>query len=178
MNLFDREDIENRFGFHKGTIEGENATAPKHRDLRIAFMQFAEVLAEALPDGRAKALAFTELEAASMWAHKAIAETAPVVHEKGRMDWLNLDRMEGPQRPYTMKAVVSLSEALRQLDDEPFYLDPRPSPFSVQEIRPMAEEALAREEATDDLCDAIKYGEEPAPSRDMTIQSNNPFRRL
>ena len=89
MNLFDRDDIENRFGFHKGTIEGENATAPKHRDLRIAFMQFAEVLANALPAGRAKSLAFTELESASMWAHKAIAQTAPLVHEKGRVDWSN-----------------------------------------------------------------------------------------
>ena len=114
-----------------------------------------------------------------MWAHKAIAETAPVVHERGRMDWVfSLDRLEGPQRPYTIKAVMSLSEALRQLDGDTFDLDPRPSPFSVQEIQSMAEEALAREEATDDLCDAIKYGEEPAPSPDMTIQSNNPFRRL
>ena len=100
MNLFDRDDIENRFGFHKGTIEGENATAPKHRDLRIAFMQFAEVLAEALPDGRAKALAFTELEAASIWAHKAIAQTAPVVHEKGRVDWSSSHRMVF-LRPFT-----------------------------------------------------------------------------
>lgn len=28
-----REEIENRFGFHKATIEGENATLPKHRDV-------------------------------------------------------------------------------------------------------------------------------------------------
>ena len=76
--MFDRNDIENRFGFHKATNEGENATIPKHRALRVAFIQFAETLA-ALPDGRSKALAFTELETASMWAHKAIAETAPLV---------------------------------------------------------------------------------------------------
>ena len=81
MNPFDRDDIEHRFGFHKATIEGENATLPKHRDTRLKFREFAEFLAETLPNGRAKAVAFTELENASMWAHKAIAETAPVVRE-------------------------------------------------------------------------------------------------
>lgn len=75
-------EIENRFGFHKANIEGENATVPKHRDLRIAFVEFAEMLDMVLPDGRNKSLAFTELEAASMWSHKAIAEDAPLVREK------------------------------------------------------------------------------------------------
>jgi hypothetical protein len=76
-----KQEIENRFGFHKGTIEGPNATAPKHADLRREFRYFAEFLDERVPEGRAKAVMFTELENASMWAHKAIAETAPVVHE-------------------------------------------------------------------------------------------------
>lgn len=71
-------EIENRFGFHKGTIEGPNASAPRHRDLRLEFRKFAEMLDEVLPDGRAKSVAFTELENASMWSHKAIAETAPL----------------------------------------------------------------------------------------------------
>ena len=75
------EEIEHRFGFHKATIEGENATLPKHRDIRLKFREFASFLDEVLPDGRAKSVAFTELENASMWAHKAIAETAPVVNE-------------------------------------------------------------------------------------------------
>ena len=70
--------IEDRFGFHKGTIEGPNATAPKHRDLRQSFIGFAKLLDDILPDGRAKSVAFTELENASMWANKAIAETAPL----------------------------------------------------------------------------------------------------
>lgn len=74
-------EIENRFGFHKATIEGENATLPKHRDTRIKFREFAEWLDDVLPDGRAKAVAFTELENASMWAHKSIAETAPLIEE-------------------------------------------------------------------------------------------------
>lgn len=74
-------EIEHRFGFHKATIEGDNATLPKHRDTRLLFRDFAEKLDALLPAGRAKSVAFTELENASMWAHKAIAETAPAVTE-------------------------------------------------------------------------------------------------
>jgi len=79
--MLNTEEIEHRFGFHKATIEGANATLPKHRDTRLKFREFAEFLAATLPDGRAKAVMFTELESASMWAHKAIAETAPVISE-------------------------------------------------------------------------------------------------
>ena len=79
--MLSQEEIEGRFGFHKGTIEGPNATAPRHADLRRAFMGFATMLEDVLPDGRAKSVAFTELETASMWAHKAIAEQAPIVRE-------------------------------------------------------------------------------------------------
>lgn len=75
------DEIEHRFGFHKATIEGENATLPKHRDTRLKFREFAAFLDDLLPEGRAKSVAFTELENASMWAHKAIAETAPAVRE-------------------------------------------------------------------------------------------------
>lgn len=74
-------EIEHRFGFHKATIEGDNATLPKHRDTRLKFREFAEWLDDVLPDGRAKSVMFTELENASMWAHKAIAETTPVINE-------------------------------------------------------------------------------------------------
>lgn len=75
------QEIENRFGFHKGTIEGPNATVPRHASLRVKFREFAEMLDEALPDGRAKSMAFTELENASMWCHKSIAEQTPVDKE-------------------------------------------------------------------------------------------------
>lgn len=75
---FGPDEIEHRFGFHKGTIEGPNASAPRHRDLRLKFREFAEMLDDVLPPGRAKSVAFTELENASMWSHKAIAETAPL----------------------------------------------------------------------------------------------------
>jgi hypothetical protein len=74
-------EIANRFGFHKATVEGENATIPQHRDLRIEFQRLAKILDEILPDGRAKAVALTELETTSMWAHKAVAEQAPVIDE-------------------------------------------------------------------------------------------------
>ena len=69
-----REEIENRFGFHKATLEGENATKPRHETLRKEFKAFAGYLDKVLPEGRYKSLAFTELESASMWSHKAIAE--------------------------------------------------------------------------------------------------------
>lgn len=76
------DEIDHRFGFHKATIEGDNATLPKHARLRGEFKRFAEMLDEVLPPGRAKSVAFTELENASMWSHKAIAETAPTVYEE------------------------------------------------------------------------------------------------
>jgi hypothetical protein len=79
--MLGKEEIEHRFGFHKATIEGSNATLPKHRDVRLKFREFAEFLDEIAPEGRAKSVMFTELENASMWAHKAIAETAPAVRE-------------------------------------------------------------------------------------------------
>ena len=75
------DEIKNRFGFHKATIEGDDATKPKHADLRAAFVDFAEYLDDVLPDGRYKSLAFTELEVASMWSHKSVAETAPLNEE-------------------------------------------------------------------------------------------------
>ena len=76
-----KDEIENRFGIHKGTLEGPNATAPKHAALRKEFRAFAEHLDEVLADGREKALAFTALQEASMWSHFGIASGAPLVQE-------------------------------------------------------------------------------------------------
>lgn len=78
---FTEDEIEHRFGFHKATIEGPNATLPKHRELRLQFKHFANALNSILPEGRAKSVAFTELENAFMWAHKAVAELAPAIEE-------------------------------------------------------------------------------------------------
>lgn len=74
-------EIEHRFGFHKATVEGPNATLPRHVQTRLLYREFAERLDEILPPGRAKSVAFTELENASMWSHKAIAELAPAISE-------------------------------------------------------------------------------------------------
>lgn len=79
--MLGHEEIENRFGFHKATIEGDDATKPKHAKIRAAFKDFAGYLDEVLADGRYKDLMFDELEIASMWSHKAIAEAAPLTDE-------------------------------------------------------------------------------------------------
>lgn len=71
------DEIENRFGYHRPTPE--NASA--HIDLRLRFRRMAEDLDAVLPHGRAKSLAFTALQEASMWSQFAIAETAPVVRD-------------------------------------------------------------------------------------------------
>lgn len=80
--MLGREEIDNRFGFHKATIEGDNATLPRHALLRKLFKEFGNRLDEVLEDGRAKSVAFMHLEDASMWSHKAIAEDAPLIEER------------------------------------------------------------------------------------------------
>ncbi len=72
-----QDDIANRFGFHKATAE----TAPKHQRVRTEFQNFADFLSKELPLCRAASMAFTELESASMWANKAIAEQAPLDYD-------------------------------------------------------------------------------------------------
>lgn len=75
-------EIEHRFGFHKATIEGDTATKPKHVDLRVQFRDFVEYLDRTLPAGREKSLAMTAAEEASMWSHKALAKTAPLISDE------------------------------------------------------------------------------------------------
>lgn len=75
--MLGRAEIKNRFGFHKGTDE----TIPFHAETRREFRRLGEWLDATLPDGRAKSVAFTELESAAMWAHKSISEAAKVVDE-------------------------------------------------------------------------------------------------
>lgn len=70
-------DITERFGYHRAT----STTGPLHQEIRENYMMFARFLNRVLPDGRAKSVAFTELENSSMWANKAIAEMSPVVEE-------------------------------------------------------------------------------------------------
>jgi hypothetical protein len=76
-----KEEIEHRFGHHKATVEGPEATMPKHVEMREYFKGMALYLDMKLPDSREKSLVFTKLEEASMYSHKAIAKTAPLVEE-------------------------------------------------------------------------------------------------
>lgn len=72
-------DIAHRFGTHQATVEGEDATLYFHHQIRALFEEFGNKIDSLLPSGRAKSVVFTELETASMWAHKATAERAPLV---------------------------------------------------------------------------------------------------
>lgn len=72
-----REESQNRFGFRKGT----EVTIPQHQQVRARFAELDLFLQEVLPDGRAKAVARTQLEDSSMWANKAIAEQAPLSND-------------------------------------------------------------------------------------------------
>lgn len=74
-----REEILHRFGFHAATIEGPNATAPIHTEMRKLFVELGLHLDHLVPPGRTKNAAFTKLQDASMWFHWATAETAPLV---------------------------------------------------------------------------------------------------
>lgn len=67
------EELERRFGFHEATLEGPNATAPRHAELRNWWRTTAFQLDQQLPAGRYKSLVMTALEEASMWSHKSIA---------------------------------------------------------------------------------------------------------
>lgn len=71
------DDIHNAFGYHKAT----DVTGPQHAAVRGAYIEFAKLIENILPDGRAKSLWMTNLEASSMWANKAVAEQAPLVYE-------------------------------------------------------------------------------------------------
>lgn len=64
-------ELKERFGF-KSQYDppGKN----EHKALSGKFLDLADYLNEALPASRIKSIAFTELENASEWAHKALAE--------------------------------------------------------------------------------------------------------
>lgn len=79
--MLGKDEIESRFGSHKATIEGPDATAGKHAGLRRHFKAFANTLDDLIDDGREKDLMWNFLEDASMWSHKAIAKNAPILEE-------------------------------------------------------------------------------------------------
>lgn len=67
--MIDETEIERRFTHHTPAAEQTNT----HGAVREAYRLFAKTLADWLPEGREKSLAFTELEASSFWAHAAVA---------------------------------------------------------------------------------------------------------
>lgn len=75
---FGAVELRSRFGFHKAAIEGPNASTQVHANLREIFLEVAIYLDGVLPHNRAKSLALTELETASMWAHKTLAAEDPL----------------------------------------------------------------------------------------------------
>lgn len=72
--MFNTDELEHRFGRHKASIESP-AAPEAHADLRQLWMEFAGKLDQLLDDGREKSVAFTEMETAAMWTHKALART-------------------------------------------------------------------------------------------------------
>jgi hypothetical protein len=81
QHTLSQDEIDKRFGFHKATIEGPEASVHKHAYLRRQFTMFAEMLSEHMGVSREASLAMTHLEEASMWAHKAIAQSDPLIEE-------------------------------------------------------------------------------------------------
>lgn len=79
--MLSEEEIESRFSYHKARTEGIRPSALVHQRTREVYKELAMWLNEELPDGRAKAMAFTYLEQAAMWSNKAIAESDPVVKD-------------------------------------------------------------------------------------------------
>lgn len=77
--MIGQEEIDKRFGTHEATMEGEDATYPKHEQIRMAFIDFVNFLDQITPDGRAKSIMATHLEDACMWANKAVSYDAPLI---------------------------------------------------------------------------------------------------
>lgn len=73
------EEIRHRFGFHRITTDGEEATLPLHQELHGAAIEYAEYLDSILPDGREKDIALERLEESASWAHKALANGESVI---------------------------------------------------------------------------------------------------
>lgn len=62
-------EINRRFGYHPATP----VTGPVFDRNRMRFIDLGLALDDTLPDGREKALAFTALQEALMWANASVA---------------------------------------------------------------------------------------------------------
>lgn len=64
------EDIEHRFAFHAAATQEKR---DEHTSVRQECRRLADLLNEALPEGREKSVAVTKLEEVMFWANAAIA---------------------------------------------------------------------------------------------------------
>lgn len=64
-----QDDMDRRFDYHRP----DEAAAARHERVRAAHKQLAEALDSELPEGREKALVFTNIEQSMFWANAAIA---------------------------------------------------------------------------------------------------------
>ena len=71
----DREEIMNRVSYHAPSPAGVD----RHKRLTDAAAAFMAVIAEVVPDGREKSLAFTNAEQAKMWASAGVARNPETV---------------------------------------------------------------------------------------------------
>lgn len=103
--MIGRDELDHRFGVHKARLEGPAGTDKHHAEMRIQFKAFAQVLDQLLPDSREKTIAFTELETASMWAHKALAmggvllDDHQIVEPPKEIEGLSERDLVGPEAP-------------------------------------------------------------------------------
>lgn len=67
------DDLANRFGYHPANTEDKRQA---HEDVRAYCRELAGYLNDALPDGREKSLAITNLETVMFWSNAAIARNA------------------------------------------------------------------------------------------------------
>jgi hypothetical protein len=65
----DQETIDNNFRYHSPKDDQPD----RYRAIRSSAKEFAELINETCPESREKALAFTNLEQAMMWANASIA---------------------------------------------------------------------------------------------------------
>lgn len=71
----DPKDIDNRFAFHPATTEEKRDA---HTSIRQRCRALADYLNTALPDGREKSLAITELELVMFWGNAGLARPSAV----------------------------------------------------------------------------------------------------
>jgi hypothetical protein len=154
------EELNNRFGFHKATIEGPEATQPKHAALRRAFLEWATALNGEIPGGRYKSLMWTAFEEASMWAHKAIAQTAPL-EDAGSGSANAFNALTGENRPehsyLTAAEFLGKTDSKMTKDEARRVFSNENTDSPTQEPNTREEESLAAQQEIDRLRDEEEF---------------------